>query len=100
MEEYRVLNGVRDKGKMTLLKGSWVGGGRLGGSGGMGEDSGEFDAISRDEHMSSVHSIRSGILPSLGAQSTRHVKLRPFTINPLHRRYRYACMFTNLYALR
>ncbi|KAF5797964.1 putative cyclic nucleotide-binding domain, potassium channel, voltage-dependent, EAG/ELK/ERG [Helianthus annuus] len=81
---------------MTLLKGSWVGGGRLGGSSGGGgggggfggDDSTEFDAISRDERMSSVHSIRSGILPSLGAQSTRHVKLRPFTINPLHRRYR------------
>ncbi|KAK9079970.1 hypothetical protein SSX86_001645 [Deinandra increscens subsp. villosa] len=77
---------------MTLLKGAWVGGGRLGGSGGGGggvvDDSTEFDAISRDGRLSSVHSIRSGILPSLGAQSTRHVKLRPFTINPLHRRYR------------
>ncbi|KAL8248039.1 hypothetical protein R6Q59_009255 [Mikania micrantha] len=67
---------------MTLLKGSWGGVARL------GEDSSEFDAISRDERLSSVHSIRSGILPSLGAQSTRHVKLRPFTINPLHRHYR------------
>nr|XP_043639013.1 potassium channel AKT1-like [Erigeron canadensis] len=70
---------------MTLLKTSWVGGH----SGGMGDDhSGDIDAISRDERLSSVHSIRSGILPSLGAQSTRYVKLRPFTINPLHRRYR------------
>lgn len=73
-----------------MLKGSWVGGGRLGGGvGGSGEDSGEFEAISRDERLSSVHSLRSSILPSLGAQSTRHVKLRPFTINPLNRRYRY-----------
>ncbi|KAI3506178.1 hypothetical protein L1887_28534 [Cichorium endivia] len=77
---------------MTLLKGAWVGGVRFGvggvGGGGMGDDSGEFDSISRDEHLSSVHSIRSGILPSLGSQSTRSVKLRPFTINPLHHRYR------------
>lgn len=72
---------------MTLLKGSWGGGGS---SRRMGDDSSEFDAISRDERLSSVHSIRSGILPSLGAQSTRHVKLRPFTINPLHRRYRFS----------
>lgn len=75
---------------MTILKGSWVGGVRFGGGGGggVGDDSDEFDSISRDERMSSVHSIRSSILPSLGAQSTRNVKLRPFTINPLHHRYR------------
>ncbi|KAI3729856.1 hypothetical protein L6452_18527 [Arctium lappa] len=75
---------------MTILKGSWVGGVRFGGGGGggAGDDSDEFDSISRDERMSSVHSIRSSILPSLGAQSTRNVKLRPFTINPLHHRYR------------
>ncbi|XP_024962224.1 potassium channel AKT1-like isoform X2 [Cynara cardunculus var. scolymus] len=75
---------------MTILKGSWVGGARFGGGsgGGVADDSDEFDSISRDERMSSVHSIRSSILPSLGAQSTRNVKLRPFTINPLHHRYR------------
>lgn len=84
----------RRRRKMTLLKGAWVGGVRFGvggggGVGGMGDDSSEFDSISRDEHLSSVHSIRSGILPSLGSQSTRSVKLRPFTINPLHHRYRF-----------
>nr|GEV86244.1 potassium channel AKT1-like [Tanacetum cinerariifolium] len=75
---------------MTLLNGSWVGGGRLGVGSGTGDNSPsrDIDTISRDERLSSVHSIRSGILPSLGAQSTRHVKLSRFTINPLNRRYR------------
>lgn len=82
---------------MTLLNGSWVGGGRLGAGSGTGDNSPshDIDTISRDERLSSVHSIRSGILPSLGAQSTRHVKLSRYTINPLNHRYR-----LNLFLLR
>ena len=36
-----------------------------------------------------LYNLSSGILPSLGARSTRRVKLRRFIVSPYARRYKY-----------
>ncbi|KAK4422318.1 Potassium channel AKT1 [Sesamum alatum] len=53
---------------------------------GMRDIENETERLSRDERSS--HSISSGILPALGAHSTRRVKLRPSIISPRDPRYR------------
>ncbi|KAL4295385.1 hypothetical protein GQ457_12G023580 [Hibiscus cannabinus] len=50
-----------------------------------GQEEIEADHLSRD---SSRYSLSTGILPSLGARSTRRVKLRRFIVSPYDRRYR------------
>ncbi|KAK8602184.1 hypothetical protein V6N13_058164 [Hibiscus sabdariffa] len=50
-----------------------------------GQEEIEVDHLSRD---SSRYSLSTGILPSLGARSTRRVKLRRFIVSPYDRRYR------------
>ncbi|XP_059432578.1 potassium channel AKT1-like isoform X1 [Corylus avellana] len=46
---------------------------------------GEIEQLSRD---GSQYSLSTGILPSLGARSSRRVKLRRFILSPYDRRYR------------
>lgn len=45
---------------------------------------GEIEQLSRD---GSQYSLSTGILPSLGARSSRRVKLRRFILSPYDRRY-------------
>ncbi|KAK4401140.1 Potassium channel AKT1 [Sesamum angolense] len=53
---------------------------------GMREIEDETERLSRDERSS--HSVSSGILPALGAHSSRRIKLRPSIISPRDPRYR------------
>ncbi|KAL2236088.1 UNVERIFIED_CONTAM: Potassium channel AKT1 [Sesamum indicum] len=53
---------------------------------GMREIEDETERLSRDERSS--HSVSSGILPALGANSSRRIKLRPSIISPRDPRYR------------
>ncbi|KAL0407802.1 UNVERIFIED_CONTAM: Potassium channel AKT1 [Sesamum radiatum] len=66
--------GVKD---VTKLRGSMCG---------MREIDDETERLSRDERSS--HSISSGILPALGANTSRRIKLRPSIISPRDPRYR------------
>ncbi|KAL0447495.1 UNVERIFIED_CONTAM: Potassium channel AKT1 [Sesamum latifolium] len=66
--------GVKD---VSKLRGSMCG---------MREIDDETERLSRDERSS--HSISSGILPALGANSSRRIKLRPSIISPRDPRYR------------
>lgn len=49
--------------------------------------------LSRD---GSHYSLSTGILPSLGARSSRRVKLRPFIISPYDRHYRFVLIIHSI----
>lgn len=49
--------------------------------------------LSRD---GSHYSLSTGILPALGARSSRRVKLRPFVLSPYDRRYRFLLLIHSL----
>lgn len=49
---------------------------------------GEFERIASRSAMSTI-SLTNGILPPLGNQSNRRIKLRPFIVSPFDTRYRF-----------
>lgn len=64
---------------------------------GMREIDDEIELVSKDEKYSDA--ISRGILPSLGANSNRRVKLRRFIISPFEPRYRYAHLINNCFEI-